>query len=115
MKNLTQKEVAQKLHVTDKAVSKWERGINFPDLGLMEELAVVLDSTPSILLGLEDATKEEIVTSFAEISSQQTEDAEKEIQQVGWITLFARAGFDSKDLCAGISFTVGKLCRRTFR
>ena len=88
-KNLTQKELAQKLHVTDKAISKWERGINFPDLGLMEELASALDSTPSILLGLEDATKEEIVTSFAEISSQQTEDAEKEIQQVGWITLFA--------------------------
>ena len=88
-KNLTQKELADKLHVTDKAVSKWERGINFPDLGLMEELAVVLDSTPSILLGLEEASKEEIVNSFAEISSQQTQEAEKEIQQVGWLTLFA--------------------------
>lgn len=88
-KNLTQKELASKLHVTDKAVSKWERGINFPDLGLVEELAKVLDSTPSILLGLEEASKEEIVNSFAEISSQQTEEAEKEIQQFGWITLFA--------------------------
>lgn len=88
-KNLTQKELADKLHVTDKAVSKWERGMNFPDLGLMEELASVLDSTPSILLGLEDATKEEIVNSFTEISNQQSEEAEKEIQQVGWITLFA--------------------------
>ena len=38
-KNLTQKELAKKLHVTDKAVSKWERGVNFPDLGLMEALA----------------------------------------------------------------------------
>ena len=41
---LTQKELAEKLHVTDKAVSKWERGINFPDLGLMENLAKVLDT-----------------------------------------------------------------------
>lgn len=88
-KNMTQKELADKLHVTDKAVSKWERGVNFPDLGLMEELAVALDGTPSILLGLEDATKEEIVNSFAEISNQQSEEAEKEIRQVGWITLFA--------------------------
>lgn len=88
-KNLTQKELADKLHVTDKAVSKWERGVNFPDLGLVEELATVLDSTPSILLGLEEATKEEVVASFAEISSQQSEEAEKEIQQVGWIILFA--------------------------
>lgn len=88
-KNMTQKELAVKLHVTDKAVSKWECGVNFPDLGLMEELAATLDTTPSILLGLEDATKEEIVNSFAEISNQQSEEAEKEIQQVGWITLFA--------------------------
>ena len=88
-KNLTQKELAQKLHVTDKAVSKWECGINFPDMGIIEELAKSLDSTPSILLGLEAATKEEIVNSFSEISSQQSEAAEKEIQQVGWITLFA--------------------------
>lgn len=87
-KNLTQKELANKLHVTDKAVSKWERGINFPDLGLMENLANELDATPSILLGLEDATKEEVVTSCAEISSLQSEEAEKDIQKIGWINLF---------------------------
>lgn len=88
-KNLTQKELADKLHVTDKAVSKWERGVNFPDLGLMEEIAKELDTTPSILLGLENSTKEEIVTSFAEISGQQSEEALKDIQQIGWINLFA--------------------------
>ena len=87
-KELTQKELAKKLHVTDKAVSKWERGVNFPDLGLIEKLADVLDSTPSILLGLEEATKEEIVNSFAEISNQQAEDAAKDIQKVGWLNLF---------------------------
>ena len=88
-KDLTQKELAKKLHVTDKAVSKWERGVNFPDLGLMEALADALDSTPSILLGIEDATKEEIVNSFAEISNQQSEEAAKDIQKIGWLNLFA--------------------------
>lgn len=88
-KNLTQKELANKLHVTDKAVSKWERGMNFPDLGLMENLAKELDTTPSILLGLENATKEEVLHSFAEISSFQTEEAEKDIQKIGWLNLFA--------------------------
>lgn len=87
-KNLTQKELANKLHVTDKAVSKWERGMNFPDLGLMEALATELDTTPSILLGLETATKEELVNSFLEVSTSQSEEAEKDIQKIGWLNLF---------------------------
>lgn len=32
-------ELAQKLNVTDKAVSKWERGVGFPDIKLIEPLA----------------------------------------------------------------------------
>lgn len=88
-KNMTQKELADKLYVTDKAVSKWERGVNFPDLGLMEKVAEVLDTTPTILLGLENSTKEEIVTSFSEISNQQKEEATKDIQKIGWINLFS--------------------------
>lgn len=39
----TQLELANKLNVTDKAVSKWERGIGFPDLKMIEPLAKVLD------------------------------------------------------------------------
>ena len=38
-KNMTQKDLADRLHVTDKAVSKWETGKGFPDLKLMEPLA----------------------------------------------------------------------------
>lgn len=40
--DLTQKELADKLNVTDKAVSKWETGKGFPDVKLMEPLAQVL-------------------------------------------------------------------------
>ena len=40
--NMTQKELADQLHVTDKAVSKWETGKGFPDLKLMEPLAQAL-------------------------------------------------------------------------
>ena len=42
---LTQKELADQLHVTDKAVSKWERGLCYPDLTLMEDLAAALGLT----------------------------------------------------------------------
>ena len=38
---LTQKDLAERLHVTDKAVSKWERGLSFPDVTLLEPLASV--------------------------------------------------------------------------
>ena len=39
---LTQRQVADKLHVTDRAVSKWERGLSYPDVTLLEPLADAL-------------------------------------------------------------------------
>lgn len=44
-KGLTQKELAQKLNVTDKAVSKWERGLGCPDVSILEVLAQELDTS----------------------------------------------------------------------
>lgn len=44
-KNLTQKELTRRLHVTDRAVSKWERGLCAPDIALVESLAQALDTT----------------------------------------------------------------------
>ena len=40
---MTQLELADRLHVTDKAVSKWETGKGFPDLKLLEPLAQTLE------------------------------------------------------------------------
>lgn len=88
---MTQKELAEKLYVTDKAVSKWERGINFPDLTLIETLAAVLDTTPAKLLGLENAKQDEIVSSMAELSSFQVEESQRDLQWAGWGSLFAAA------------------------
>ena len=41
-KEMTQAELASKLHVTDKAVSKWERGLGLPDINSIEPLADAL-------------------------------------------------------------------------
>lgn len=49
-RNLTQKELAQKLYVSDKAVSKWERGSSMPDISLLKPLAETLDVTVTELL-----------------------------------------------------------------
>ena len=40
--NLTQKVLAEKLHISDRTVSKWERGVGFPDISLLEPLADTL-------------------------------------------------------------------------
>ncbi len=47
---LTQKELAEKLFVSDKAVSKWERGLSLPDIQLLIPLAELLGVTVTELL-----------------------------------------------------------------
>ncbi len=86
---MTQKDLAEKLHVTDKAVSKWERGVNFPDLGLMENLAAALNTTPAYLLGLETADQSQTLRALAEISQEQLEEAKKDLRLFSWGTIAA--------------------------
>lgn len=50
-KNMTQKELAIRLHVTDKAVSKWERGVSIPDIALIIPISDLLDISVYELLG----------------------------------------------------------------
>ena len=49
-KNLTQLQLADKLNITDKAVSKWERGIALPDTSIMLELCDILSINVNELL-----------------------------------------------------------------
>ena len=58
---LTQAQLAEKLHVTDKAVSKWERGLSYPDVTLLEPLAGIFGISIDALLrcqSLEDDGEE---------------------------------------------------------
>mgnify|MGYP000506102375 CR=1 FL=1 len=49
-KNLTQKDLAEKLYVSDKTVSKWERGLSMPNVVLLIPIADILDVTVTELL-----------------------------------------------------------------
>ncbi len=49
-KNMTQKELADKLYISDQAVSKWERGLSMPDIGLIEKLSNYLEVSVSEIL-----------------------------------------------------------------
>ena len=42
-RNLSQRELAECLHITDKAISKWERGLSFPDITILIPLSEALN------------------------------------------------------------------------
>ena len=42
-RNMSQREVAECLHITDKAISKWERGLSFPDIAILIPLSEALN------------------------------------------------------------------------
>ena len=44
-KNITQQELAEKLNITDRAISKWENGKCMPEVGIMQELCEILNIT----------------------------------------------------------------------
>lgn len=51
--NMTQEELAGRIGVTPQALSKWERGVSFPDITLLAELCQVLQTSADYLLGVE--------------------------------------------------------------
>ena len=62
----TQASLAEKIHVTDKAVSRWERGIGLPDIGNIEALAQALDISLIELMQARQNNEENISTEEAE-------------------------------------------------
>ncbi len=75
---LTQAELAEKIFVTPKAVSRWERGIGFPDIKLLQPLAEALDVT---LVELMHGEKLEKALSREEASIIVSETVEQMEQQ----------------------------------
>ena len=61
-KGLTQKQLADALNVTDKAVSKWERGLSFPDISMLEPISELLGVSIMELLAGERQSGEETMS-----------------------------------------------------
>lgn len=97
-RGMTQKELAEKLKVTDKAVSKWERGLSSPDISLLMPLAEILDVTASELLEgrretkevTEETQKENTVKKALLYSGRSTEEKLEKAKRITMI-LFAAA------------------------
>ena len=65
-KGMTQLELAEKMGVTDKAVSKWERDLSFPDINSIPKLAEVFEVSIDELMQVKSETKDNIAKNKAE-------------------------------------------------
>ena len=65
--HMTQADLAGKVGVTDKAVSRWERGLGFPDINTMEPLAEALDV--SLLYFVSNCDSFSSLTAFSHCES----------------------------------------------
>ena len=90
---MTQKELAAKLNVSDKAVSKWERGLSYPDIELLPPLADILGITTTELLNGERSGREAIntETSVANALEYGEKTAKRKIRltQNIWVATFS--------------------------
>ena len=112
-KGLTQKEVAQQLFISDKAVSKWERGLSVPDIALLIPLADLLDVTVTELLQckrqeqealLDEQQGEALVKTTIQLSEQEKRCREQQKNKtdddVVWLRMCGCVG-------AGCAFVFG--------
>ena len=65
-KGMTQLELAEKMGVTDKAVSKWERDLSFPDINSVPKLAEIFEISVDELMQVKTETKENVNQNKAE-------------------------------------------------
>jgi transcriptional regulator with XRE-family HTH domain len=94
-RNLTQEELAEKLNVSGRTVSRWETGANMPDISLLVELAEFYDvSIPEIING---ERKSEIMNEEVKETARSLSDYAEAINKrlkirLFWLTVAALIG-----------------------
>lgn len=89
-KGLTQKELAEALNCTDKAISRWETGKGFPDIVFLTPLAQTLGVSVNEILAGERLSQEEIASKSDEViisTMQEAEENAKKIQNIVFVVL----------------------------
>ena len=84
-KNLTQMQLAEKLNITDRAISKWENGKGMPDTSIMLELCEILGISVNELLSGELIEMGEYSKKTEELllkMSQEKESRDKELLNI---------------------------------
>ena len=99
--NLTQMQLAEKLGITDKAVSKWERGMAMPDTSIMLELCDILGISVNELLSGEKIIMENNNTKNEQLLLDMAKELEKKNKTI-WLSMCAIMIVSITALIAGI-------------
>ena len=95
-KKLTQEQLAEKLYITDRAVSKWERGLSLPDADKMLDLCNILDINVNELLNGEKINMNDYEKKTEELLIELTKQDElknKKLMTSMWTILITNALF----------------------
>ena len=100
-KNLTQMQLSEKLGITDKAVSKWERGIAMPDSSIMLELCDILGISVNELLSGEKLDMENNSQKNEQLLLDMAKELEKKNKTI-WSSMWVVMIVSMTALFAGI-------------
>ena len=95
-KNITQEQLAEKLYITDRAVSKWERGLSLPDADKMLDLCNILDISVNELLNGEKIDMKDLNKKSEELLVELTKQDElknKKLMTSMWTILITSTIF----------------------
>ena len=99
--NLTQMQLAEKLGITDKAISKWERGVAMPDTSIMLELCDILCISVNELLSGEKINMENNNQKNEQLLLDMAKELEKKNKAV-WSSMWVIMIVSMTALFAGI-------------
>lgn len=97
---LTQMQLAEMLGITDKAISKWERGISMPDSSIMLDLCDILHITVNELLSGEEIIMEKECKKNEQILIEMAKELEKKNKTI-WFSMWLIITISTTALLAG--------------
>ena len=101
-KNLTQMQLSEKLNITDKAISKWERGIAMPDSSIMLELCDILSISVNELLNGERISMEKNEQKNEQLLLDMAKEIERKNKTI-WTSMWAIMIVSITGLIAGLA------------
>lgn len=86
---LTQKDLAQRLHVSDKAISRWETGKGFPETGMLKPLSDLLGVSVGELLSGERMAQEQVKEQADQVIVQSLKKSDRSMSALAGVAILA--------------------------